>query len=139
MHLRQMTSSYERTMLPVPRSSPKRFVLVRWLGIAFAVVAATCGTENDGGACLGPPPAEGSEGEDPACVAEPAGQICDQGSQLCQSVCDPSEYLFVCRARAGISYATLPVPSEALHCGPLRAPVPAVKNQAMYCCPCAPE
>jgi hypothetical protein len=124
-------------MVRASRSSANRLALVRWLGIVLAMIAATCGTEN-GGQCAWPPPAEGIEGEEPACVPEPAGQICDKGTQTCQSVCDPSEYLLVCRGR-GVSYAVTPIPGDSLHCGPLRAPVAAVNDQTMYCCPCAPE
>jgi hypothetical protein len=118
----------------------------------LALTTIMCSASDESPACWSKQ-AYASVEEDPesiGCHPEPAGQTCDQTTQRCESVCEPSEYLLVCRTGVpvGTPVATLrasnnsaggpvPTPGAGLNCGPTRVPVPAVPNQTLYCCRCA--
>lgn len=135
--------------------NPRIFPHVSRCLFVLAFTTIMCSASDEGAACW-PKEAYAQSSDDPedsGCVPEPAGQACDPSTQRCESVCEPSEYLLVCRTKvstAGTPVATLrasyspspkgavvPTPGSGLNCGPLRVPVAAVPNQAMYCCRCA--
>jgi hypothetical protein len=113
-----------------------------------------CTSSNDGGACWPPEATIHDEDGDASCVPEPAGQACDKATQRCTNVCEPGEYMLVCRsapapassaALASFGSATpigpspIPTPDPSLGCGSLRVSVYVPPNQTFYCCRCAAE
>jgi hypothetical protein len=134
------------------RSDPPKPRLIPHVGrslFALGLTTVMCSASDESPACW---PNEARTDDDPesiGCVPEPAGQICDQTTQRCESVCDPSEYLLVCRtgvpvgepvATVRVSNVTsggpIPTPGAGLNCGPPRVLVPPVPNQTLYCCRC---
>lgn len=117
--------------------NPSRMRARSWRVVhAMAVIAlaATCGTASDGACPLGIADTEVTSGDSP-CVREPAGQICDMGTQRCESLCGASEYLLRCKGGT-LRYSTTAVPGEPPSCSAVRASVPVPADETLFCCKC---
>ncbi len=138
----------------IPSAQPSKARIVRHVGrclLALAFATITCSAADQSAACWPRDTFVHDEEDGSGCVPEPAGQACDETTQRCESVCDPSEYLLVCRGAASVSsplatgrsvreppaVEALPTPGAGLKCGPVRVSLAAVPNQTLYCCRCA--
>lgn len=114
--------------------------------LALTLGAVACSGESGNGTCswLFAPSSFVDAGQ-PACIAEPAGSVCDHITERCPTVCPAGEYLLTCLEN---QVASLAIPEETLR-DPVVGAERGIKCTAtdrrdgagsatQYCCQCGP-